>query len=116
MCIAIKRVYDPVGDDGTRILVDRLWPRGVSKDSFKGLWIKEVAPSTELRKWFNHQPDKWLEFKRRYFAELDSRPDSVEKIVNFVQDGSVTLLYSSKNKELNHAVALLEYLNGIINK
>lgn len=113
MYISIKRVYDPVGDDGTRILVDRLWPRGLSKDNLQGVWIKEVAPSTELRKWFDHQPDKWLEFKRRYFAELDSRPKSVEKIVKFVQGGSVTLLYSSKNQEFNHAVALLEYLHSL---
>ena len=116
MCIAIKRVYDPIGDDGTRILVDRLWPRGVSKDNLQGVWVKDVAPSTELRKWFDHQPDKWLEFKSRYFAELDSRPECVARIVNLVQDGSVTLIYSSKNKEYNHAVALLEYLHCIINK
>lgn len=116
MSIAIKRVYDPIGDDGVRILVDRLWPRGVSKDSLQGVWIKDVAPSTELRKWFDHEPDKWPEFKRRYFAELDSRPECVAKIVNLVQDGRVTLLYSSKNKEYNHAIVLLEYLHGILNK
>lgn len=114
MGIGIKRVYDPVGDDGTRILVDRLWPRGVRKDDLQGVWVKEIAPSTELRKWFDHQPDKWLEFKRRYFAELDSRPESVDKIVELVQNGKVTLLYSSKNKEYNHAVALIEYLHKIL--
>lgn len=89
ICVLQSRVYDPIGDDGKGVLlVDRLWPRGVSKDSLKGLWIKGVAPSTELRKWFDHQPAKWLEFKRRYFAELDSRRNPSKKIVNFVQDGT----------------------------
>lgn len=113
MGIAIKRVYDPGGDDGTRILVDRLWPRGVSREHLQGVWVKEIAPSAELRKWFDHQPEKWPEFKRRYFAELDGRPDVVNMIVALVQQGPVTLLYASKNKEFNHAVALREYLENV---
>ncbi len=116
MHIATKRVYDPIGDDGVRILVDRLWPRGVSKDNLQGVWIKEAAPSTELRKWYDHQPEKWLEFKRRYFAELDERPEFVKKIVKLVQNGKVTFLYASKNNESNHALALIEYLKNVLNK
>ena len=84
-----KRVYDPIGKDGVRILVDRLWPRGVSKDNLQGVWIKEAAPSTELRKWYDHQPEKWLEYKRRYFAELDERPEFVKKIVMLVYRSTV---------------------------
>ena len=114
--INAKRVYDPVGDDGVRILVDRLWPRGVRKDNLQGVWIKEAAQSTVLRKWFDHQPDKWLEFKRRYFAELETRQESVEKIVELLQNGKVIILYSSRNKEYNHAIALIEYLQKFIKK
>ncbi|WP_245578308.1 DUF488 domain-containing protein [Desulfomicrobium escambiense] len=114
MGIAVKRVYDPVGDDGTRILVDRLWPRGVSKEALQGIWVKEIAPSTELRKWFDHQPQKWPEFTRRYFAELDGRPESVDRIVRLVRSGKVTLLYASKNEEFNHAIALREYLQNAV--
>lgn len=113
MCIAIKRVYDPIGDDGMRILVYRLWPRGVSKDNLQGACIKDVARALRC-KWFDHQPDQWLEFKRRYFAELATRQESVEKIVELVQNGRVTLLYSSKNNDYNHAIALLEYLQKFL--
>ena len=83
MSISLKRVYDtPARSDGYRILVERLWPRGLSKQKAKiDLWPKGVAPSTELRRWFNHEPDKWVEFKLRYFKELHARPDSVELIV-----------------------------------
>lgn len=116
MGIAIKRVYDPIGDDGSRILVDRLWPRGVSKENLQGVWVREIAPSAELRKWFGHQPEKWLEFKRRYFAELDGRPDAVETIVGLARSGNVTLLYASTNREFNHAIALQEYLENVSRK
>lgn len=110
MGILIKRVYEPVGEDGVRILVDRLWPRGLSKEDLHGLWIKEAAPSTPLRKWFNHDPEKWLQFKERYFAELDGHPQEVEKILELIRQGPVTLLYASRERERNQAVALREYL------
>lgn len=114
MGISIKRVYDPIEEDGVRILVDRLWPRGVSKDGLHGLWLREAAPSADLRKWFNHEPDKWAQFRRRYFAELDGRPEVVDRMVSLVQQGPVTLLYASRERELNHASALREYLEMVL--
>lgn len=110
MGIFIKRVYEPVGEDGARILVDRLWPRGVSKGELRALWLKEVAPSAALRTWFGHDPENWLEFKARYFVELDSHPQEVEKIVALIREGPVTLLYSARDKDHNQAAALREYL------
>jgi uncharacterized protein YeaO (DUF488 family) len=110
MGILIKRVYEPVGEDGTRILVDRLWPRGLKKEDLHGLWLKEVAPSAALRKWFNHEPDKWPEFQRRYFAELDGQPQAVAAIAALLREGPVTLLYASRATERNQAVALRAYL------
>lgn len=110
MGISIKRVYDPIGEDGVRILVDRLWPRGMSRENLHGLWIKEASPSADLRKWFGHDPDKWTEFKRRYFAELDGRPEVVEQLVELFDQGAVTLLYSSHDRDRNQAIALREYL------
>lgn len=114
MGISIKRVYDPIEEDGVRILVDRLWPRGVSKDGLNGLWLREAAPSADLRKWFNHEPDKWAQFRQRYFAELDGRPEVVDRMVSLVQQGPVTLLYASRERELNHASALREYLEMVL--
>lgn len=113
--IRIKRVYaDPETIDGRRILVDRLWPRGLSKDKAKvDLWLKEISPSTELRRWYGHDLNKWPEFKRRYAAELETRPGAVEAILQEVQAGAITLLYSSKEEQLNNAVALKEYLESI---
>lgn len=107
--IKIKRVYDPVDPgDGVRVLVDRLWPRGVSKDKVD-LWLRDVAPSDELRRWFNHDPNKWEEFKRRYFQELDGNP-KVEELLELIRRGrDVTLLYAAKSP-YNNAVALKEYL------
>lgn len=107
--IKIKRVYDPVDPgDGVRVLVDRLWPRGVSKDKVD-LWLRDVAPSDELRRWFNHDPNKWEEFKRRYFQELDGNP-KVEELLELIRRGrDVTLLYAAKSL-YNNAVALKEYL------
>lgn len=110
MAISIKRVYEPAGEDGTRILVDRLWPRGMKKEDLHGLWLKELAPSDALRKWYNHEPDKWPEFRRRYFAELDGRPQALEPIAALLREGPVTLLSASRETERNHAVALREYL------
>ncbi len=108
----IKRVYDaPSRDDGTRILIDRLWPRGLSKEGAKiDVWIKEAGPSTELRKWFNHEPEKWTGFKRRFFAELDKKPQVAGEIVGAARRGTVTLLFGSREERFNNAVALREYL------
>lgn len=112
MSIEIKRIYDtPEDNDGMRILVDRLWPRGLSKEKAKvDLWMKEVAPSNELRRWYNHDAQKWLEFKLKYFAELKAQPESVDKLLYCMREGSVTLVFSSKENRFNNAVALKEYL------
>jgi len=114
--IRIKRVYaEPEKADGYRILVDRLWARGMSKEKAKvDLWIKEIAPSTELRRWYGHNPVKWTEFKTRYFAELEANPGVVESILAEVETGVVTFLYSSKEGRLNNAVALKEYIDSKI--
>ena len=110
--ITVKRAYDPVSSvDGTRFLVERLWPRGVSKARLQiEAWLKEAGPSTELRKWFSHDPKKWDEFRRRYRRELDSRPEAWRPIVSAAHRGRVTLVYSSHDTEHNNAVALQEYL------
>ena len=110
--IKIKRIYDaPTPDDGTRILVDRLWPRGLSKDKAKvDLWLKEIAPSNELRKWYAHDPKKWAEFRKKYFRELDVRKELANQIIQKTREGDVTLLYSSKEEKINNAVALKEYI------
>jgi len=114
--IRIKRVYEqPDEADGRRILVDRLWARGLSKDKAKvDAWVKEIAPSTELRRWYGHDPNKWAEFKSRYAVELNTKPDKVEEILGEVQMGIVTFLYSSKEEQLNNAVALKEYIEALI--
>jgi len=114
--IRIKRVYEePEETDGRRILVDRLWARGLSKEKAKvDVWVKEIAPSTELRRWYGHDPNKWAEFKSRYAAELEANPGLVEEILGEVRVGVVTFLYSSKEEQLNNAVALKEYIESII--
>ena len=110
--VTLKRAYDPVAaTDGKRLLVERLWPRGLSKDRLKlDGWIREVAPTTELRKWFRHDPTKWRQFRIRYFRQLDSQPESWQSIVSLARRGTVTLVYSSHDEEHNNAVALREYL------
>ena len=110
--VTLKRAYDPVAaTDGKRLLVERLWPRGLSKDRLKlDGWIREVAPTTELRKWFGHDPAKWRQFRIRYFRELDSQPESWRSIVSLARCGTVTLVYSSHDEEHNNAVALREFL------
>ena len=110
--IKIKRVYDaPTPDDGIRILVDRLWPRGLSKEKAKvDLWLKEIAPSNELRKWYAHDPKKWAEFRKRYFNDMDTKGELVNQIVQKTREGDITLLYSSKEEKLNNAAALKEYI------
>jgi uncharacterized protein YeaO (DUF488 family) len=112
--IRIKRVYEPPApEDGSRILVDRLWPRGISKTNAKiDLWLKEIAPSNELRKWYNHDPEKWAEFKKRYYREVEERPESFAPLLSLVKDKEVTLLYSSKELKINNAVALKAYLEA----
>jgi uncharacterized protein YeaO (DUF488 family) len=112
--ITLKRAYDRVSrKDGTRLLVERLWPRGISKDKLQiEAWLTDVAPSTELRKWFSHDPDKWDEFRRRYRRELNSNPDAWQPIVAAARRGPVTLVYSSHDVQHNNAVALQEYLRG----
>lgn len=113
MSIQIKRVYEDVSDDdGYRVLIDRLWPRGLSKDKAQiDVWLREIAPSTELRQWYQHDPEKWDEFKKRYFHELDSQPDVVQQLADLVKKQRVTLVYSSKNEDINNAVALKAYLH-----
>ena len=110
--IKIKRIYDtPAEDDGFRILVDRLWPRGLTKEKAKvDLWLKEIAPSDQLRKWYAHDPKKWAEFRKKYFKELDVRKELVHQILQKTREGDVTLLYSSKEQNINNATALKEYI------
>jgi uncharacterized protein YeaO (DUF488 family) len=110
--ITLKRAYDAVSrTDGTRFLVERLWPRGISKATLRvDAWLKEVGPSTGLRKWFSHDPDKWDEFRRRYFRELALQPEAWQPIASAARRGRVTLVYSSHDSEHNNAVALQEFL------
>mgnify|MGYP000952682116 CR=1 FL=1 len=112
MNIQAKRVYDPIDEkDGTRILVDRLWPRGMKKDRLEAdEWLKDAAPSAELRKWYAHDPAKWQAFKRRYFDELDQKPEVIDRLRSLASEGTLTLLYSAKDVQYNQAVALMEYL------
>lgn len=115
--LQLKRVYDPdEPGDGTRLLIERLWPRGIRKADLRmDGWHKEAGPSSELRKWFSHDPAKWPEFERRYFAELDRRPDAWEPILDAAESGKVTLLYSSHDTEHNNAVALKRFLDAKLN-
>ena len=110
--ITLKRAYDATSRaDGTRFLVERLWPRGISKARLRvDAWLREVGPSTGLRKWFSHDPEKWDEFRRRYFRELRSQPGAWRPIVSAARRGRVTLVYSSHDTEHNNAVALQEFL------
>ncbi len=112
MTILVKRVYeDPAPADGQRVLVDRLWPRGVSKErAALDDWLKEVAPSDDLRKWYHQHSGEWEEFVRRYNAELDSRGEDVEQLLRRARQGTLTLVYSSKETERNNAVALRDCL------
>jgi uncharacterized protein YeaO (DUF488 family) len=112
MNIQLKRAYEePSETDGTRILIDRLWPRGLTKEKAKiDLWLKDIAPSTELRKWFGHDISKWDEFKNRYNNELENNTASVSQLREHIEKGKVTLVYGAKDKEHNDAVVLAEYL------
>jgi uncharacterized protein YeaO (DUF488 family) len=112
MKLHIKRVYDTPGpSDGLRILVVRLWPRGLSRDKAAvDHWLKEVAPSTDLRRWFAHEPGRWAEFRRRYFAELDRNPEQVAELRKIVGRRTATLLFAAKDVEHNNARGLRDYL------
>lgn len=111
--IKVKRVYEPAArSDGKRFLVERLWPRGIRKEALRiDEWSKDVAPSTELRRWFSHDREKWEEFRRRYFAELQNRPESWQPIMNAARRATVSLVYSSHDSVHNNAVALRDYLD-----
>ena len=110
--VRVKRAYDgSATSDGRRVLVDRVWPRGLSKDELRlDEWIKEIAPSTALRQWFGHDPAKWDEFRRRYARELDAHPEAWRPIRAAARKGTVTLVYGARDAEHNNAVALKEYL------
>lgn len=112
MKIQLKRVYEsPAPDDGSRILVDRLWPRGLSKEKARvDRWLKEVSPSNELRRRFHGNPERWDEFRESYFGELDGQPEAVDELLARARKGPVTLLFASKDETHNNAKALKEYL------
>jgi uncharacterized protein YeaO (DUF488 family) len=112
--LKLKRTYAPASKaDGIRFLVERLWPRGLSKVRVHvDAWAKDVGPSTELRKWFSHDPERWPQFRRRYFRELDTRPEAWQPILSKARRGVVTLVYSSRDAVHNNAVALQEYLRA----
>jgi len=114
MDIRVKRIYEePAPEDGYRLLVDRLWPRGVSKQkSLIDAWMKEIGPSSQLRRWYGHDAERWPEFKKRYALELDASPDLVGEVVSLARAGTVTLLFSARDGERNQAVALAEYLGS----
>ncbi len=110
--LKIKRMYDGASaQDGARILVDRLWPRGIKKEQAAiDDWLKELSPSDSLRKWFGHDPSRWVEFKRRYKKELETKQEIIEQLRKHAQHGTVTLLYAAKDTDHNNAVALKEVL------
>lgn len=112
--VRLKRVYAQAEpSDGLRVLVDRLWPRGLTKESAcVDLWLKDIAPSNELRKWFNHDPKRWRPFRAKYFREIDSRPDVLAVLLDHVRKGPVTLVYAAREERYNDAVALNEYLSS----
>jgi Uncharacterized conserved protein len=113
MKITTKRIYDTPDDDGMRVLVDRLWPRGVSKEEAQlDAWIKEVGPSDELRTWYDHDPDRWMRFKERYVSELEEKDDAVERVLDVAKDGQLTLLYAATDRERNNAAVLRKYLES----
>ncbi len=114
----MKRVYEPARrEDGRRFLVDRLWPRGIKRETLSlDAWVKEVAPSDTLRRWFAHDPHRWDEFRRRYAAELDRRPEAWGPILEAARSGTVTLVYSARDSRCNNGVAFKEYLEMKLKK
>jgi uncharacterized protein YeaO (DUF488 family) len=114
--VILKRAYEAASpEDGRRVLVDRLWPCGVSKEKAEvDLWLKEVAPSTALRQWFGHDPKRWDEFRRRYRAELDANDEAVEQLRDVIRKGRTTLVYGARDEAHNDAVVRADYLAGVI--
>ncbi|NKK93920.1 DUF488 domain-containing protein (plasmid) [Rhizobium leguminosarum] len=110
--VKLKRAYEtPTADDGIRVLVDRLWPRGIKKsEAAIDHWLKELAPSTELRRWFGHDPARWVEFRRRYMAEIEEHRDELDRLRALMSEGTVTLVYSAHDETHNDAVVLEELL------
>ena len=113
--IQTRRVYEPAApDDGLRVLVDRVWPRGLSRQQARiDRWLKDAAPSTALRRWFHHDPEKWAEFKRAYFDELAEQRDALRQLLHDADGGTLTLVYGTRDTRHNNAVALRQYLNRI---
>ena len=114
--IQTRRVYDPVAPgDGTRVLVDRLWPRGMRKeDAPFQLWIKDAAPSSELRHWFGHDPERWQEFRKKYETELSANLSALQPLLDIARQGTLTLLYAAHDETRNNAVVLAEYLQNLL--
>ncbi len=114
--IRVKRAYEaPAANDGARFLVDRLWPRGVKKEALMiNDWLRDVSPSNQLRKRFGHEPDRWREFQRRYFTELDKNPQALQPLLEAARKSAVTLVFSARDTEHNNAVALKNYLEKLI--
>jgi len=112
--IKLKRAYDPPSkNDGQRVLVERLWPRGVSKEKAKiQAWLKELAPSAELRKWYQHDISKWEEFQKRYVKELRKKEEKIKELEEILANGIVTFVYAARDEEHNSAVALKKYIEG----
>lgn len=112
MKLGMRRVYDPAAPrEGLHVLVDRVWPRGISRDKID-LWLKEIAPSAELRRWYSHVPERWPEFRKKYLKELQRNPDAVAELRKAGGGKTVTLLYGARDRERNQAVVLAEYLRG----
>lgn len=111
--ILLKRVYaEPTAADGRRVLIERLWPRGLSKDRAKvDVWLKAIAPSAELRKWFDHDPEKWVEFCERYHSELEKNASALEELERLIAEGDVTLVYAARDEHHNGALALKDFLD-----
>jgi uncharacterized protein YeaO (DUF488 family) len=116
MNVEVKRIYDdPMGHDGYRVLVDRLWPRGLRHDQVDfDLWLKDLGPSDELRKWFAHDPARWEEFRRLYFQELDTKRDLMDRLLRFAKGRKIVLLYGTRDEEHNQAVVLKEYMAEVL--
>ncbi len=114
----VKRVYDaPSSEDGKRVLVDRLWPRGLSKDrAAVDIWLKDIAPTDGLRRWFSHDGEKWVEFRRRYRAELEANGEAVNTLLDLAKAGPLTLLYSASSADISNAAVLLEYIKELMRK
>jgi uncharacterized protein YeaO (DUF488 family) len=113
MKIILERAYDDEQHDGARVLVDRIWPRGVKKEALRlDDWAKDAAPSSELRKWFGHEPERWEEFKSRYFRELEQNPDAWRPLLDAERRDDLVLIYGARDRQHNNAVALREFLGA----